>query len=54
MDAAIESAIADKKCPGGVLWLEHDGAAYHRRRLSRRRARKPCSPIPARLSATAT
>ena len=25
MDAAINQAIADKKCPGGVLWLEHRG-----------------------------
>jgi len=30
LDAAIEAAIADKKCPGGVLWLEHDGTAYHK------------------------
>jgi len=30
MDAAIESAIASNKCPGGVLWLEHDGVAYHK------------------------
>jgi CubicO group peptidase (beta-lactamase class C family) len=30
MDAAIESAIADKRCPGGVLWLEHEGRAYHK------------------------
>ncbi len=30
MDAAIESAIADKRCPGGVLWLEHGGTAYHK------------------------
>jgi CubicO group peptidase (beta-lactamase class C family) len=29
MDAAINQAIADHKCPGGVLWLEHDGVAYH-------------------------
>ena len=28
MDAAIASAIADKKLPGGVLWLERDGAVY--------------------------
>src|SRR5215469_14400943 len=28
MDQAIEAAIADHKCPGGVLWLEHDGAVY--------------------------
>ena len=30
MDAAIERAIADKKCPGGVLWFEHRGARYHK------------------------
>ena len=30
MDAAIESAIAQHQCPGGVLWLEHDGIAYHK------------------------
>lgn len=30
MDSAIESAIADHKCPGGVLWLEHDGAVYEK------------------------
>ncbi|HKI68294.1 MAG TPA: serine hydrolase domain-containing protein, partial [Verrucomicrobiae bacterium] len=30
MDAAIETAIANHKCPGGVLWLEHDGVAYHK------------------------
>jgi CubicO group peptidase (beta-lactamase class C family) len=30
MDAAIEQAIADHECPGGVLWLEHEGHAYHR------------------------
>jgi len=29
MDAAINEAIASNKCPGGVLWLEHRGAAYH-------------------------
>ncbi len=29
MDAAITQAIADKKCPGGVLWLERTGRAYH-------------------------
>ena len=26
MDAAINEAIADKKCPGGVLWIQHGGA----------------------------
>jgi CubicO group peptidase (beta-lactamase class C family) len=30
MDAAIESAIASNKCPGGVLWLEHNGQSYHK------------------------
>jgi uncharacterized protein YbbC (DUF1343 family)/CubicO group peptidase (beta-lactamase class C family) len=30
MDAAINEAIAAKKCPGGVLWLEHRDAAYHK------------------------
>jgi uncharacterized protein YbbC (DUF1343 family)/CubicO group peptidase (beta-lactamase class C family) len=28
MDAAIESAIQEKSCPGGVLWLEHNGEVY--------------------------
>src|ERR1700744_1422200 len=30
MDTAINTAIANHKCPGGVLWLEHDGVAYHK------------------------
>jgi CubicO group peptidase (beta-lactamase class C family) len=30
MDQAINAAIADHKCPGGVLWLEHDGAVYEK------------------------
>ena len=30
MDAAIETAITNHQCPGGVLWLEHDGVAYHK------------------------
>src|SRR5262249_8393843 len=30
MDAAINQAIADKKCPGGVLWLERQGQIYHK------------------------
>ncbi len=29
MDAAIQTAIARHQCPGGVLWLEHNGVAYH-------------------------
>lgn len=30
MDAAINEAIANHKCPGGVLWLEHEGAVYEK------------------------
>ncbi|HXS67687.1 MAG TPA: serine hydrolase domain-containing protein [Candidatus Polarisedimenticolia bacterium] len=30
MDAAINDAIAHHKCPGGVLWLEHDGSVYEK------------------------
>ncbi len=30
MDAAINLAIASNKCPGGVLWLERSGTAYHK------------------------
>ena len=30
MDAAIQEAIANKKCPGGVLWLGHGGTTYHK------------------------
>lgn len=30
MDAAIAEAIAAKKCPGGVLWVERLGVAYHK------------------------
>jgi CubicO group peptidase (beta-lactamase class C family) len=30
MDAAIENAIAKHQCPGGVLWLEHDGVIYQK------------------------
>jgi uncharacterized protein YbbC (DUF1343 family)/CubicO group peptidase (beta-lactamase class C family) len=29
MDAAVERAIADHACPGAVVWLEHNDAAYH-------------------------
>ena len=28
MDVAINDAITNHKCPGGVLWLEHDGEVY--------------------------
>ena len=30
MDTAIETAITNHCCPGGVLWLERDGIAYHK------------------------
>ncbi len=30
MDAAIDAAIADRKMPGGVFWLEHRASQYHR------------------------
>src|SRR5436189_2535714 len=30
IDAAINQAIAEKSCPGGVLWLEHCGLNYHK------------------------
>lgn len=30
IDQVIDAAIADKKCPGGVLWIEREGAVYSR------------------------
>jgi uncharacterized protein YbbC (DUF1343 family)/CubicO group peptidase (beta-lactamase class C family) len=30
MDSAINEAIAEGKCPGGVLWLERSGQTYHK------------------------
>ncbi|HUP62982.1 MAG TPA: exo-beta-N-acetylmuramidase NamZ domain-containing protein [Thermoanaerobaculia bacterium] len=30
VDAAIEQAIAEKRIPGGVLWIEHEGSVYQR------------------------
>jgi CubicO group peptidase (beta-lactamase class C family) len=30
IDAAVDEAIAAKKLPGGVLWIEHRGETYHR------------------------
>src|SRR6266853_411566 len=30
MDAAINETISEKRCPGGVLWLEHRGVSYHK------------------------
>jgi uncharacterized protein YbbC (DUF1343 family)/CubicO group peptidase (beta-lactamase class C family) len=30
IDAAIQDAIADQRCPGAVLWLEHDHATHRR------------------------
>ena len=28
IDSAIETAIKERKCPGGVLWLERNGVIY--------------------------
>ena len=30
MDTTINAAIDDKACPGGVLWFERNGVAYHK------------------------
>lgn len=30
MDKAVQEAISEKKCPGGVLWLEHKGVVYQK------------------------
>src|SRR5437660_8488156 len=30
IDQAIDLAIAEKGCPGGVLWLEHRSQTYHK------------------------
>src|SRR5437660_161329 len=30
MDAAIDRAVAEHDCPGAVLWIERNGAAYHK------------------------
>src|SRR6266566_6253521 len=30
IDDAINEAIKQKRCPGGVLWLEHRGVSYHK------------------------
>ncbi|HET7710960.1 MAG TPA: serine hydrolase domain-containing protein, partial [Thermoanaerobaculia bacterium] len=30
IDSAIEQAIADKKLPGGVIWIERNGTTYHK------------------------
>ncbi|HZR21283.1 MAG TPA: exo-beta-N-acetylmuramidase NamZ domain-containing protein [Verrucomicrobiae bacterium] len=30
MDQAILEAIANQNCPGGVLWVEHGSAVYHK------------------------
>ncbi|MBI2927783.1 MAG: DUF1343 domain-containing protein [Verrucomicrobia bacterium] len=30
MDDSVEKAVADKRTPGGVLWVERHGVAYHR------------------------
>src|SRR5829696_6908023 len=30
IDRAVEVAIGDKRLPGGVIWIEHGAAQYHR------------------------
>src|SRR5687768_2964215 len=30
IDSVIQQAIAENKCPGGVLWIERQGAKYHK------------------------
>src|SRR5258705_8513214 len=30
LDQAINDAITNKRCPGGVLWFEHHGAVYRK------------------------
>ena len=30
IDAAVHGAIEQKRIPGGVIWIEHDGSVYHR------------------------
>ncbi len=30
IEAAVSLAISDGKCPGGVVWIERNGIAYHR------------------------
>ncbi len=30
MDDAINQAITETRCPGGVLWVEHEGVSYHK------------------------
>jgi CubicO group peptidase (beta-lactamase class C family) len=30
IDETIEGGIADRRCPGAVLWLEREGVAYHK------------------------
>ena len=44
MDAAIRSAIAGNQCPGGVLWLERNGTAYHKA-FGRRALVPACEPM---------
>ncbi len=30
IDAAVRSAVQQKRIPGGVIWIEHDDSIYHR------------------------
>ncbi|HUS33875.1 MAG TPA: serine hydrolase domain-containing protein, partial [Verrucomicrobiae bacterium] len=45
IDAAIASAISSNKLPGGVLWIEHNGAQYHR--AYGQRSVEPAEPMTA-------
>ena len=41
IDDAVQQAIQDHACPGGVLWLEHQGAVYHKAYGNRALVPKP-------------
>ena len=38
MDTQINAAIGEKKLPGAVIWVEHDGDVYHKAFGDRARA----------------
>ena len=44
MDAAINEAIAEKKCPGGVLWVEQ-GGQYGRRDYHKAFGKRAVVPV---------
>src|SRR5690348_6320704 len=41
IDDAVQQAIQEHACPGGVLWLEHQGAVYHKAYGNRALVPKP-------------